>query len=87
MPLNLAETTAVDEIAGLLHDATDRIAWGHVLAPDSYVESQRLAGELLAAGSLGLVYPSVRDRRGTCYAQLSAGAGRPCGGQFRQSAK
>ena len=39
-----------------------------VLAPDSYVASQGLAQELLDAGSLGIVYPSVRRRGGTCLA-------------------
>lgn len=40
-------------------------AW---LAADSYVESQALAERLLAAGSLGVVYPSVRRAGGTCVA-------------------
>jgi len=56
------------DISAELHDVTDRAAWAEVLAPDSYVASQHLAAELLEAGSLGLTYPSVRDRRGTCYA-------------------
>jgi RES domain-containing protein len=38
------------------------------LDPESYVASQELAYRLLAAGSLGVVYPSVRRRRGTCIA-------------------
>ena len=38
------------------------------LAPDSYVESQALADSLLDAGSLGVVYPSVRRAGGTCLA-------------------
>ncbi len=38
------------------------------LAPDSYVASQRLAEALLASGSLGVVYPSVRRPGGTCLA-------------------
>lgn len=38
------------------------------LDPASYVASQRLAEELLANGSLGVVYPSVRNRGGTCVA-------------------
>jgi hypothetical protein len=40
-----------------------RQAW---LSPDSYVESQGLAESLLDAGSLGVVYPSVRHEGGTC---------------------
>jgi RES domain len=38
------------------------------LVPDSYERSQRLARELLESGSNGIVYPSVRDRTGTCLA-------------------
>ncbi len=38
------------------------------LDPASYVASQTLAERLLASGSLGIVYPSVRRRRGTCLA-------------------
>ena len=38
------------------------------LAPESYVASQRLAEDLLSAGSLGVVYPSVRRPGGTCLA-------------------
>ena len=56
------------DLGAELHDLTDRSAWADALAPDSYVESQRLAADLLAAGSMGIVYPSVRDRRGTCFA-------------------
>lgn len=39
-----------------------------VLDPASYVASQSLAERLLDAGSLGIVYPSVRHARGTCVA-------------------
>jgi hypothetical protein len=38
------------------------------LDPDSYAKSQALARELLEAGANGIVYPSVRDRGGTCLA-------------------
>ena len=38
------------------------------LDPDSYVASQRLARELLASGSSGIVYPSVRREGGACIA-------------------
>lgn len=38
------------------------------LDPNSYVESQALAERLLEAGSLGVVYPSVRNDGGTCVA-------------------
>lgn len=36
--------------------------------PDSYVESQALAGRLLASGSNGVVYRSVRHNAGQCLA-------------------
>jgi hypothetical protein len=48
-----------------LHDLR-RGADPRYLAPDSYGDSQLLARELLGLGSAGLVYPSVRRRRGTC---------------------
>lgn len=38
------------------------------LDPTSYVSSQTLAESLLDAGSLGVVYPSVRQPEGTCVA-------------------
>jgi hypothetical protein len=45
--------------------SSDVRAW---LDADSYVESQALAERLLDAGSLGVVYPSVRHAAGTCVA-------------------
>jgi RES domain-containing protein len=42
--------------------------FANCLAPDSYVVSQGLAEQLLEAGSLGVIYPSVRRRRGICLA-------------------
>ena len=39
-----------------------------ILSPDSYLSSQLLGQQLLDAGSLGLVYPSVRAPGGTCLA-------------------
>ena len=50
------------------HDIRRDKRFADCLARDSYVASQGLAQELLEAGSLGLVYPSVRRRRGTCLA-------------------
>jgi RES domain-containing protein len=38
------------------------------LSPTSYVRSQQLTVELIEAGSLGIVYPSVRRDGGTCIA-------------------
>jgi len=50
------------------HDIRNDKRFAAVLAPDSYVASQTLAEDLLDAGSLGVVYPSVRRRPGTCLA-------------------
>ncbi|WP_119392841.1 RES family NAD+ phosphorylase [Taklimakanibacter lacteus] len=50
------------------HDIRDDKAFADCLAADSYVASQGLARQLLAAGSLGVVYPSVRKQSGTCLA-------------------
>lgn len=51
-----------------LHDVRGAAAFADTLAPDSYSASQLLAEQLMAAGSLGIVYPSVRDPGGTCLA-------------------
>ena len=50
------------------HDLRGSEPFAKCLAPDSYIASQTLAERLLAAGSLGLVYPSVRHEPGTCIA-------------------
>lgn len=50
------------------HDLRDARGFRACLDPDSYVASQALAADLLAHGSLGLVYPSVRRAAGTCLA-------------------
>lgn len=50
------------------HDLREARGFAACLAPDSYVESQALAERLLAAGALGIVYPSVRHKGGTCLA-------------------
>ncbi|HEX6944990.1 MAG TPA: RES family NAD+ phosphorylase, partial [Casimicrobiaceae bacterium] len=47
------------------HDIRRARAFRACLAPDSYQASQALASRLLAAGSLGVVYPSVRHAGGT----------------------
>jgi hypothetical protein len=50
------------------HDIRGNDGFAKCLDPDSYQISQRLAGELLEAGSPGIVYPSVRHKGGTCLA-------------------
>jgi hypothetical protein len=50
------------------HDIRRDKSFADCLAPNSYVASQGLAQQLLLAGALGIVYPSVRRRRGNCVA-------------------
>ena len=50
------------------HDLRSNGRLSACLDPQSYVESQGLARELVKAGSLGVLYPSVRYARGTCLA-------------------
>jgi RES domain-containing protein len=50
------------------HELRGNAAHAGCLDPRSYRESQGLARELLAAGSAGIVYPSVRAKGGTCLA-------------------
>jgi hypothetical protein len=47
------------------HDLRAGGAHEDCLNPQSYIESQSLATRLLAGGSLGIVYPSVRHASGT----------------------
>lgn len=64
----------LSDVGGFLHDVRapggrgGDPAFAACLAPDSYVASQALAERLLADGSLGVVYPSVRHAGGTCVA-------------------
>jgi len=50
------------------HDLRGGKRFARYLDPQSYVASHQLAERLLAAGSLGVVYPSVREPDGTCVA-------------------
>jgi RES domain-containing protein len=59
-------TDFLADFRGKFHDVRDDPSYGNCLDPDSYRASQRLAGELLEAGSAGIVYPSVRHKGGTC---------------------
>jgi hypothetical protein len=56
------------DFSASFHDARGARGARTWLDPDSYVASQALAEELLEAGSLGIVYPSVRRAGGTCLA-------------------
>jgi hypothetical protein len=53
---------------GSFHDIRKAPEFAAALAPDSYLASQALAQRLVDAGSLGIVYPSVRQTGGTCIA-------------------
>ena len=54
------------DFRGTFHDIRGDARFGKCLDASSYKASQRLAGELLEGGSAGVVYPSVRHKRGTC---------------------
>jgi RES domain-containing protein len=54
------------DVSAPLHDLREAPTFSRCLAPDSYVASQLLAERLLAAGSQGVIYPSVRRKGGTC---------------------
>ena len=61
--------TYVDFLAdfrGEFHDLRGTAAFAACLDPSSYRTSQQLAGDLLEAGSAGIVYPSVRHVGGVC---------------------
>jgi len=53
------------DFTAAFHDIRGNEAYADCLSPDSYIASQRLAAELLDAGSMGIVYPSVRRPEGT----------------------
>ena len=57
----------VGRVDGAFHDLRGVAAkWRAVLRPDDYTASQRCGRELKAAGSRGVVYPSVREAGGQC---------------------
>ncbi len=56
------------DFSASFHDVRHARGVRRWLNPDSYVESYRLAEQLLESGSLGVIYPSVRHARGTCVA-------------------
>ena len=56
------------DFAGEYHDIREAPTFASCLDPDSYEASQALAETLLAAGSSGIVYPSVRRKGGVCLA-------------------
>lgn len=56
------------DFGGEFHDIRRAPGFKDCLNPDSYRRSQQLAADLLDAGSSGIVYPSVRNKGGTCVA-------------------
>lgn len=58
----------VADFTASFHDLRRASGFHACLHPASYLRSQGLAERLLDAGSLGIVYPSVRRARGTCLA-------------------
>lgn len=53
------------DFTGEFHDLRGDARFARCLDSRSYVASQRLAGRLLEAGSLGVIYPGVRHKGGT----------------------
>lgn len=56
------------DFAGQYNDLRNSRGFQKALAPNSYAYSQLLGRLLVDSGSLGLVYPSVRHKAGTCIA-------------------
>src|SRR5215475_10288011 len=56
------------DFSGGFHDLRSDARFRDCLDPGSYRPSQRLAANLLEEGSVGVVYPSVRHKGGTCLA-------------------
>ena len=56
------------DFSAAFHDLRGDDRFSDCLAPESYVASQGLTQQLLDAGSLGVIYPSVRRTRGQCIA-------------------
>lgn len=57
--------TLLADFTSTFHDLRTARGFGRVLAPDSYIASQQLAAQLLEAGSMGVIFPSVRRAGGT----------------------
>ncbi len=57
--------TMLADFTSTFHDLRGARGVARVLAPDSYIASQELAAQLLEAGSMGLIFPSVRRAGGT----------------------
>lgn len=56
------------DFSASFHDIRGVAAYADCLDPESYVASQALAADLLEQGSMGVIYPSVRQQGGVCLA-------------------
>ncbi len=56
------------DFRGQFHDIRNDARFRNCLDPNTYGASQNLATRLLAQGSAGIVYPSVRHKSGICIA-------------------
>lgn len=56
------------DFTALFHDIRDSLEFSNCLLPDDYRPAQLLAESLLADGSNGIIFPSVRDAGGECIA-------------------
>ena len=77
--------TMLADFTATFHDLRGARGVARVLAPDSYIASQQLAAELLEAGSMGVIFPSVRRAGGTnlaCFRPALVGNVRK-GGAYR----
>jgi len=57
--------TLLADFTSSFHDLRGMKAYAKYLDPASYVASQQFAAQLLEAGSMGVIYPSVRRAGGT----------------------
>ena len=60
--------TLLADFNSTYHDIRGIDAFSGCLDPASYIESQKLATDLLDSGSMGVIYPSVRHQGGVCLA-------------------
>jgi hypothetical protein len=60
--------TLLADFTSTFHDIRGIDSYTDCLDPASYIESQKLADVLLDAGSMGVIYPSVRHDGGICLA-------------------
>ena len=77
-PLELDMRTYLADLDGSLHDIRGRKDLRAVYDPSNYSAGQALGRELKAAGSIGIVYDSVRHPGGECAGVLRPPVLSPC---------